>query len=89
MAETIEKTEALPLSGMEFVITGTLQAFPRAEAEAKIKALGGSAKDNVTKKTSYLVAGADPGSKLARAEALGIKILNEEKFLDLLKETGE
>lgn len=81
------KAEALPLAGMEFVITGRLAAFSRPEAEARVKALGGSAKDNVTRQTTYLVAGADPGAKLARAQSLGIKRLTEEEFLRLIGET--
>ena len=78
------KPEELPLSGQEFVISGSLAAFTRPEAEARIKALGGTAKSDVTRKTTYLVAGAEPGSKLARAQALGIKQLNEEEFLRIL-----
>jgi DNA ligase (NAD+) len=74
----------LPLSGQEFVITGTLQSFSRAEAEEKIKALGGSAKSDVTKKTNVLVVGADPGSKVARAQALGIAQINEDELLQKL-----
>ncbi|MFC2066390.1 NAD-dependent DNA ligase LigA [Chloroflexota bacterium] len=81
------KPKELPLSGMEFVITGTLEAFPRHEAEARIKNLGGTFKDNVTKKTTYLVAGADPGgSKLTRARELDTRQLNEEEFINLLKQ---
>jgi DNA ligase (NAD+) len=76
----------LPLAGLEFVITGSLEAFPRQDAEAKIKALGGKSGSDVTRKTSYLVVGADPGSKLARAEALGIKQLSETELLELLKQ---
>ena len=82
-AEKVEAKE-LPLAGLEFVITGRLQAFSRQEGETRIKALGGKAGSDVTKKTSYLVAGADPGSKLARAESLGITILSEAEFLDKL-----
>ncbi|MFH0769466.1 MAG: NAD-dependent DNA ligase LigA [Chloroflexota bacterium] len=76
--------EKLPMAGQEFVVTGRLTAFSRPEAEARIKALGGTTKDNVTRNTTYLVVGADPGSKLARAQALGIKQLNEEEFLRLI-----
>ncbi len=79
--------EKLRLAGMEFVITGTLKTFTRQEAEARIKALGGMAKDNVTRETTYVVVGAEPGSKLARARALGIRILNEDEFLNLLKKS--
>jgi len=79
------KTEKLPLAGKEFVVTGRLEAFSRQEAEAKIKALGGTAKDNVTKKTSYLVVGADPGgNKLAKAQELGTRQIKEEELLRLL-----
>jgi DNA ligase (NAD+) len=75
----------LPLSGKEFVITGTLNAFPRSQAEARVKELGGDTKDNVTRKTSYVVVGADPGSKKAKAEKMGITILNEQEFLKILE----
>lgn len=85
MEETAAAAQGLPLSGKEFVLTGTLQAFSRQQAEAKIKELGGSTKDNVTRKTSYVVVGADPGSKRDRAVAMGIQILNEKEFLDLIK----
>jgi len=78
------KPEKLPLAGLEFVLTGKLESFSRSEGEAKIKALGGKVGSDVTKKTSYLVVGIDPGSKLAKAAKLGIETLKEAKFLDLL-----
>ena len=78
------KPEDLPLAGLEFVLTGKLESLSHSDAEAKIKALGGKAGSDVTKKTSYVVVGADPGSKLAKAEKLGIKTLNEAEFLKLL-----
>ena len=81
------ETRELPLAGLEFVITGQLEAFPRPEAEAKIKELGGKADSDVTRKTTYLVVGEDPGSKLARAQALGTKTLTESEFLELLKKS--
>jgi DNA ligase (NAD+) len=84
LEEKKAKPEELPLANMEFVITGTMQALTRQEAEAQIKALGGTAKSNVTRKTTYLVVGADPGSKLARARSLGIKQITEEELLCLL-----
>jgi len=84
--EEAVKPKELPLAGKEFVITGRLEAFSRDEAEARIKALGGSTKDNVTQKTSYLVVGVDPGSKLARAQALGIQQLSEEELIHLLQQ---
>ncbi len=82
------KPEELPLAGLEFVLTGKLESLSRSEAEAKIKALGGKADSDVTKKTSYVVVGADPGSKLAKAEKLGVKTLSEAEFLDLLDKAG-
>jgi DNA ligase (NAD+) len=82
------KPEELPLSGLEFVLTGKLEFFSRSEAEAKIKALGGKAGSDVTRKTSYVVVGADPGSKLAKAKKLGIKTLSEAEFLELLDKAG-
>jgi DNA ligase (NAD+) len=85
--ESVEAVRGdLPFSGLEFVITGKLEASGRQELEAKIRALGGRPGADVTKKTNYLVVGSDPGSKLARAKSLGIKILNENEFLDMLKE---
>ncbi|MDZ4230207.1 MAG: NAD-dependent DNA ligase LigA, partial [Dehalococcoidales bacterium] len=80
------KPKELPLRGQEFVITGRLEGFTRQEAEERIKALGGAAKDNVTRSTAYLVVGADPGSKLTRAQELGTKQLNEEEFRRLLEQ---
>jgi len=75
---------SLPLAGLEFVLTGKLESFSRPEAEAKIKALGGKAASDITRKTSYVVVGIDPGSKLAKAEKLGTKTLSEAEFLKLL-----
>jgi len=83
------KLEELPLAGLEFVLTGKLESFSRPEAEAKIKALGGKAGSDVTKKTSYVVVGADPGSKRDKAKKLGIKVLSEAEFLDFLNQAGD
>jgi len=80
------KRKDLPLAGLEFVITGKLESFTRQQAEARIKALGGKAGSDVTRKTNYVVVGTDPGSKLARAEALEIEKLNEEQLLQKLIE---
>jgi len=78
------RPEDLHLAGLEFVLTGKLDSFSRPEAEARIKALGGKLGSDVTSRTSYVVVGADPGSKLAKAEKLGTKILTEAEFLRLL-----
>ena len=79
--------KGLPLSGKEFVVTGTFKAFSREEAHSRINGLGGSVKDNVTKNTKYLVVGEDPGeNKLIRARALGTEQINEEKFLAILEQ---
>ena len=80
------KPEELPLAGLEFVLTGKLESLTRSEAEARIKASGGKAGSDVTRKTSYVIVGADPGSKLAKAEKLGIRILSEAEFLELLNQ---
>jgi len=82
MEETVMKNQNLPWSGKEFVVTGRLESFTRPQAEAKIRELGGTAKDNVTRKTNHVVVGVDPGSKKDRAEALGIEIWNEARFLE-------
>jgi DNA ligase (NAD+) len=73
-----------PLSGQEFVITGKLEKFSRETAEEFIRSLGGVAKSDVTNKTDYLVVGLEPGSKLARAHALGIKEISESELLAML-----
>jgi DNA ligase (NAD+) len=88
LEEVAAEPEELPLAGQEFVITGRLESFAREEAEARVKALGGTAKDNVTRKTTYLVVGAEPGSKLARAQTLGTRQLTEEEFLRLLEQAA-
>lgn len=80
------KGKALLLAGMELVITGRLESMTREEAEARVKALGGGVGSSVTRKTTYLVVGADPGSKLAQAQSLGTKILTEQEFLKLIEE---
>ncbi len=89
LEEEAVKSEELPLAGQEFVITGRLEGLTRQEAEARVKALGGSTGSSVTRETTYLVVGADPGSKLARAQALGTKQLTEEEFLRLLRQTSQ
>lgn len=73
-----------PLSGQTVVLTGTLAGMAREEAKAKLEALGAKAAGSVSKKTSFVVAGSDAGSKLAKAEELGIPVLDEAALLALL-----
>ncbi len=84
---TVEKTEVgpwAPLSGKKFVLTGTLATFTRAEAKARLSALGGQVMSSVSRDTDYVVAGEAAGSKLSKAEALSIPILDEEAFIRLI-----
>lgn len=76
--------EALPLAGKVFVLTGTLESLSREEASEKIRALGGKVGSSVSAKTAYVVAGQQPGSKLARAKQLGIAVLDENAFSELI-----
>jgi DNA ligase (NAD+) len=76
----------LPLAGKKFVLTGTLGTMSRPEASRRLEALGASVSGSVSKATDFVVVGADPGSKLAKAEKLGLAILDEEKFLGFLTE---
>jgi DNA ligase (NAD+) len=83
------ETEAIagekPLAGLEFVITGRLDGLNRQELQSKIKALGGATKGNLTRSTSYLVVGEEPGSKLARARQMGIRQISEDDMRRLME----
>ena len=70
--------------GMTFVLTGTLEIFTREKATEKIESFGGRVSGSVSKKTSYVVAGEQAGSKLRRAAELGIPVLSEQEFLNML-----
>jgi DNA ligase (NAD+) len=76
-----ESDGAKPLAGQTFVITGTLESMTRDEAQAKLEQLGAKVADAISKKTTALIAGAKAGSKLAKAEKLGVKVLDEQAFL--------
>ncbi|MFM2414933.1 MAG: hypothetical protein RI911_626 [Candidatus Parcubacteria bacterium] len=73
-----------PLSGLSFVVTGTLQKYGREEVKELIRSQGGAVTDSVSSKTSYLLAGTDAGSKLEKAEGLGVKVISEQEFDSML-----
>lgn len=82
------RSQASPLAGKTLVLTGTLAHMTREEAEARIRELGGKVSGSVSGRTAYLVCGENPGSKLVRAQALGVPILAEAEFLAYLDEDG-
>ena len=85
VVEKAEKKKAGKFTGLHFVLTGTLAQMSREIAKEKILAEGGKVAGSVSKNTSYVVAGEEPGSKFTTAQKLGVKILTEKEFLDLLK----
>ena len=78
------KTGAGPLAGKTFVLTGSLGTMTREEAEAAIERLGGKVSGSVSRKTSYLVVGADAGTKLEKARSLAVPTLSEDEFKTLI-----
>ncbi|MFO8024057.1 NAD-dependent DNA ligase LigA [Thiohalophilus sp.] len=81
----VKPAEELPLNGKTFVLTGTLEQMSRDEAKAALQALGAKVTGSVSRKTDYVVVGADPGSKADKAESLGVAILDEAAFRDLIE----
>lgn len=82
--QSLRAQGTLPLAGKTIVVTGTLERFKREEIQELIHELGGKAASSVSRKTDFVVAGADPGSKLDKARELGVKILSETEFLKLI-----
>jgi DNA ligase (NAD+) len=80
----VDRTKAQKLAGATFVLTGTFATMSRKEAEQKIVEWGGKVSGSVSKKTSYVVAGESPGSKLDAAEKLGVPVISEERLLEML-----
>jgi DNA ligase (NAD+) len=76
----------MPLDGLTFVVTGTLSGFSREDIKEYIEAHGGKVTDSVSKKTSYLVLGEDPGSKLDKARQLSVPIIDEAALRKLCQE---
>src|SRR4030095_14077886 len=81
---SMKKAAELPLAGKTFVLTGTLPSMTRDEATEKIEALGGHVTGSVSKKTDFVLAGAEPGSKFDKAKELGVKILEEAELRKML-----
>ena len=80
----IAESKHLPLAGKTFVITGTLATLSREEAKEQLERLGAKVAGSVSVKTSYVVVGADPGSKFDKAKELGVAILDEDQLKKLL-----
>src|SRR5207253_247464 len=85
MATIAAASEAGVFAGKTFVLTGTLPSMTREEATAKIEARGGKVSGSVSKKTDFVLAGAEAGSKLEKAQKLGVKIIDEKEFLKMIK----
>ncbi len=86
--KNVEQTPGTKLQGKTFVFTGSLEQFNRKEGEALVESQGGRSSGSVSKKTDYVIAGPGAGSKLAKAEELGIQVLSEGDFLELIERDG-
>jgi DNA ligase (NAD+) len=75
-----------PLEGKVFVLTGSLESLTRSEAKKNIESAGGKVVASVSRNTDYLVAGAEPGSKLARASTLGVEVIDEATLINMMTE---
>ena len=82
---SLEQVQDRRFAGMTFVLTGALSLFTRDEATAKIERFGGKASSSVSKKTTYVVAGENAGSKLKKANDLGIPVLSEAEFVKMIE----
>ena len=85
--DTPEPSADHPANGVTFVVTGRLETMSRSEAQNRIKSLGGKATGSVTGKTNYLVAGAEAGSKLDKAQRLGVHVIDETEFIAFMEES--
>jgi len=84
----VKPVAELPLAGKTFVLTGTLSSMTRSDAKARLQSLGAKVAGSVSKKTSYVVVGVDPGSKATKAKQSGVPLLSEHEFTDLLVKFG-
>lgn len=85
MEDNTEEVADTRFAGMTFVLTGTLPTYTRSEASKIIESLGGKVSGSVSKKTTYVLAGEDAGSKLTKAQSLGVPIINEDQFKEMIK----